>query len=122
MNHSTPRMFLMAVHGAITLGKPLPLRTTAFGTKVIPMAEVVPDICEIPLRCYSVKSFADITDVSESTVKREIDDKLLKAKKRGRRTIITHEDAMAFLASLRPVDAQLTLDDTADGADQAEGK
>jgi hypothetical protein len=115
-------MFLMAVHGAITLGKPLPLRTTAFGTKVIPLAEVLPEAFEVPLRCYSIKSFADITDVSESTVKREIDDNLLKAKKRGRRTIITHEDAMAFLASLRPVDAQLTLDDLADGADRAQGE
>lgn len=122
MNHSTPRMFLMAVHGAITLGKPLPLRTTAFGTKVIPLAEVLPEAFDVPLRCYSIKSFADITDVSESTVKREIDDKLLKAKKRGRRTIITHEDAMAFMASLRPVDAPLTLNDLADGADRVQGE
>lgn len=122
MNHSTPRMFLMAVHGAISLGKPLPLRTTAFGTKVIPLAEVLPEAFEVPFRCYSIKSFADITDVSESTVKREIDDKLLKAKKRGRRTIITHEDAMAFMASLRPVDAQLTLEDLADGADRVQGE
>ena len=122
MNRTTPRMFLVAVHGAITLGKPLPLRTTAFGTKVIPMAEVAPEICEIPLKCYSIKSLADITDVSESTVKREIDDQLLKAKKRGRRTIITHEDAMAYLASLPPAGSELTLDDIAGGADQGEGE
>jgi hypothetical protein len=29
---------------------------------------------------------------------------------------------MAYLASLRPVDAQLTLDDLADGADRAQGE
>lgn len=122
MSRTAPRMFLVAVHGAVTLGKPLPLRGTAFGTKVIPMAEVVPEICDIPLRCYSVKSFAEITDVSESTVKREIDDKVLKAKKRGRRTIITHEDGMAFLASLPSAGSELSLDDIADGEEQAEGK
>jgi len=122
MNRSTPRMFLMAVHGAVTLGKPLPLRPSAFGVQVIPLAEVLPESYEAQRQYYSIKSFAVISDVSKSTVKREIRDKRLKAQKRGRRTVIAHEDAMAYLASLRPVDAQLTLDDIATGADQTQGE
>jgi hypothetical protein len=115
-------MFLMACHGAITLGKPLPLRATAFGTKVVPLAEVLPETYEAQRQHYSMKSFAVLADISVSTVKREIKEKRLKAKKLGRRTVIAHEDAMAYLASLRPVDAQLTLDDLADGADRAQGE
>ncbi|WLT30872.1 helix-turn-helix domain-containing protein [Geothrix sp. PMB-07] len=122
MNHTAPRMFLVAVHGAITLGKPLPLRTTAFGTQVIPLAEVLPETYEAPLRFYSIKSLALMSDVSVSTIKREIDDKRLKAQKRGRRVVISHEAAMAYLASLPPAGSQLTLDDLADGVDRVEGK
>lgn len=118
MNHTAPRMFLVAVHGAITLGKPLPLRATAFGVQAIPLAEVLPETYEAQRQYYSIKSLAAISAVSESTIKREIKDKRLKAQKRGRRTVISHEDAMAYLASLPAVGSQLTLDDIADGADR----
>ena len=100
MSKSGPRTFLMAVHGAITIGKPLPLRASAFETKVIPMAELLPDTCEIPLRQYSVKLLATISGVSASTIKREIKDEILIALKQRGRTVIFHKDAMAYLASL----------------------
>ncbi|WP_243382375.1 helix-turn-helix domain-containing protein [Geothrix alkalitolerans] len=122
MNHTAPRMFLVAVHGAIALGKPLPLRATAFGIQVIPLAEVLPETYEAPLRFYSMKTLAFMSDVSVSTIKREIEEKRLKAQKRGRRVVISHEAAMAYLASLPQVGSQLTLDDLADDVDRTEGK
>jgi len=108
----------MAVHGAITLGKPLPLRTTAFGVQAIPLAEVLPETYEAQLQHYSIKTLAVISGVSASTIKREIKDKRLKAHKRGRRTVIFYEDAMAYLASLPLVGSQLTLDDLTDCTDR----
>lgn len=122
MSHTAPRMFLVAVHGAITLGKPLPLRATALGVQAIPLAEVLPETYEAQRQYYSIKALAAISDVSVSTIKREIKDKRLKAQKRGRRTVISHEAAMAYMASLPSVGSQLTREGIDDGASQTEGE
>jgi hypothetical protein len=100
-------MYLMAVHGAVVLGKPLPLRAHPFGLQVVPLAEVLPETYEAQRQCYSIKSFGMAAGISRATIQREIRAKRLKARKIGKRTVIFHEDAMDYLASLRPVDSQL---------------
>ena len=114
MRKDAPRMFVMAVHGAIVLGQPLPLKATAFGLRIVPVAEVLPDVCERPLH-YSIKAFGSLADVSRSTINRLIAQRLLKARKLGRRTVIPYESAMEYLASLRRVVSDIGPDDDADG-------
>jgi hypothetical protein len=113
MRKDAPRMFVMAVHGAIVLGQPLPLKATAFGLRIVPVAEVLPDVCERPLH-YSIKAFCSLADISRSTANRLIAQGLLKARKLGRRTVIPYESAMAYLTSLRPVVRDINPDDDTD--------
>jgi hypothetical protein len=110
----------MSVFGSLTLGKPLPLRPSAFNQKIVPIAEVLPEAVEKP-QFYSIKVFGQMADMSRSSVNRAIRDKKLKAKKRGRRTVISYEDAMAYMASLRPVDSQIEPEGPENGIATAKG-
>jgi hypothetical protein len=111
MNMPTPRFFMMAVYGDITIGEPLSLRSPSTNKVVIPVSEIKPESGETKQVCYSIKSLGAVAGISRSTVQREINAGRLKARKIGRRTVITHEDATAYLSALRPVDSQLPLDD-----------
>jgi len=118
MTNSIPRIFLMAVFGDVMLGKPLGLRQSSGNQMVVPIAEVLPETCETQHRCFSIKTIGAVAGISRSTVQREIQAGRLKARKIGRRIIITHADAMAYLNSLRAVDSKIftdALDDSPSG-------
>ena len=105
MTHTKPRIFLMSVFGNLVLGKPLPLRANAFGQRIVPIAEVLPETFENRQQ-YSIKAFGQMADMSRSSIHRAIKSKCLKARKQGRRTVIPYEAAMEFLGSQPLIDSQ----------------
>ncbi len=95
-----PLFYLVKVQGVpalrLTLGKPLPLKTTTFGLQIVPFAEVTPESLDVSQN-YSLSEIAVVLGVSPSTIKREIRDGNLKVTEvRGRRVVL-YEDAVAYL-------------------------
>ena len=54
----------------------------------------------IGLQAYSVENFGDSFSIGRSTIYEEIRSGRLKVRKAGARTLISHEDAMAWLNAL----------------------
>ncbi len=116
MTHTKPRIFLMSVFGNLVLGKPLPLRANAFGQRIVPIAEVLPDTFENQQQ-LSIKAFGQMADMSRSSVHRAIKSKCLKARKQGRRTVIPYEAAMEFFGSQPLIDSQVDGSDNDNALD-----
>lgn len=99
-----PRFYLVLADDKLPIGRPIQRLKPGLMGDLIPVAEVFPAPAG-PLRAFSIEEFCRLTGMSSRTFSRLWRSGSLVARKIGGRTVVTYEDAMAFLRNLPEANA-----------------
>ncbi|GLH71322.1 hypothetical protein GETHPA_28550 [Geothrix rubra] len=102
------RLYLFLADDSHTIGRPIQKPRPGWVGDLVPIAEVIPTPAG-PLRAYSREEFCRLTGMSLRTFGREWKSGRLVARKIGGRTVVTFEDAMAYLRGLARANAEDVL-------------
>lgn len=93
------RLYLFLADDSHTIGRPIQKPRPGWLGDLVPVAEVFPTPAG-PLRAYTREEFCRLTGMSLRTFGREWKTGRLVARKIGGKTVVTFEDAMAYLRDL----------------------
>lgn len=98
------RLYLFIADDKHQIGRSVPKPKPGWLGDLTPVAEVIPTPAG-PLRAYSIGEFCRLTGISSRTFSRMWRSGSLVARKIGGKTVVTYEDAMAFLRNLPEANA-----------------
>lgn len=102
------RLYLFLADASHPLGKPIQKPRPGWLGDLVPIAEVIPTPAG-PLRAFSREEFCRLIGMSLRTFGREWKAGHLVARKIGGKTVVTFEDAMAYLRGLPRANAEDAL-------------
>lgn len=102
------RLYLFVAGDSLPLGSPIPKPRSGWAGDLVPVAEVYATTAG-PLRAYSREEFCRLTGMSIRTFGRHWKEGRLIARKIGGKTVVTFEDAIAYLRGLPRANAEDAL-------------